>query len=133
MLRSDAPAFGLPGNPVSAMIAYELFCRQALLRLAGRHAVPRPRFVAVVDEKISRLRDGKVHFVQVVASLDERGQLHVRSGGAQNPHMLHAMAGPNAPAIVLDGLALVPDGDGVDEGQELQLIVIDPHQLNTVS
>ena len=62
------PVFGLPGNPVSSMVSFELFARPGLRRMAG-HAddrLHRPRLAAVADEAFARRPDGKVHFVRVV-------------------------------------------------------------------
>jgi molybdopterin biosynthesis enzyme len=120
---TGVPVFALPGNPVSAMVAYEVFARPALLRLAGHTMVDRPHFGAVADERIDRRRDGKVHYVRVIATLDTHGHLHVRSGGGQNPHMLHVLAGSNA-------LAVLPDGDGVAPGDEVRVLLIDADELN---
>ncbi len=126
ILGCGQPVFGLPGNPVSALVAYELFCRPALLRLAGMVEVNRPRHVAVADEQFSRRRDGKVHFVRVIASLDESGVLHARSSGGQNPHLLYSMAQANA-------LAVLPDGEGLNVGERVRLILTAPGRVRMAS
>ncbi|MDO8562614.1 MAG: molybdopterin molybdotransferase MoeA [Candidatus Limnocylindria bacterium] len=48
------PIFGLPGNPVSALLTFELFVRPALLRMAGRTSVHRPRARAVLVEDVEK-------------------------------------------------------------------------------
>ncbi|MCU0268405.1 MAG: molybdopterin molybdotransferase MoeA [Acidimicrobiales bacterium] len=103
------PVFGLPGNPVSSAVSYELFARPGLRRLAGHTRLDRLRLHGVADEALSRRRDGKVHFVRVIWSQAEDGTVHVRSAGSQGSHQLTALARAN-------GLAELPDGDGVPAG-----------------
>lgn len=118
--RRQVPVFGLPGNPVSSLVSFELFARPGLRRLAG-HPHPRlhrPRLTASADEALSRRPDGKVHFVRVVATAGERGVMHVHSSGGQGSHQLAAMARANA-------LAVVPDGDGVRLGGQVEIILLE--------
>jgi molybdenum cofactor synthesis domain-containing protein len=117
------PVFGLPGNPVSSMVSFELFARPALRRMMG-HPRPDARTVpAVAAEPLSRHPDGKIHFARVSAAADADGVIHVRSSGGQGSHQLSAMAGANA-------LALLPDGDGVDVGGAVELLLLD--ELHTL-
>ncbi|HEX2191843.1 MAG TPA: gephyrin-like molybdotransferase Glp [Acidimicrobiales bacterium] len=111
------PVFGLPGNPVSSMVSFELFARPALRRMMGHTVLDRPRVPAVADEDLRRRPDGKLHLVRVVAATAEDGRWHVRSSGGQASHLLHAMARANA-------LALVPDGDGVAAGDEVEVMLL---------
>ena len=111
------PVFGLPGNPVSSMVSFELFARPALLAMMGRAVVDRARVQAVVDEGLARRPDGKLHLVRVVASYGEDGRYHVRSAGGQGSHMLRAMAVSNA-------LALLPDGTGVQQGGNVEVMLL---------
>ena len=114
---SGKPVFGLPGNPVSSMVSFELFARPALRRMMG-HRVPfRPSVDAVADEALRRRPDGKVHFVRVIASTADDGRWHVRSSGGQGSNLLRAMALANA-------LAVVPDGEGVAEGQDVEVMLL---------
>jgi len=117
------PVFGVPGNPVSAMVSFELLVRPALRRMAGHRALDRPRAVALTDEPLRRIPDGKTHFVRVVASYAADGVLHVRSSGTQQSHVLHAMAMANA-------LAIVEDGRGPEAGELVRVILLD---LDTLS
>ena len=112
------PVFGLPGNPVSSMVSFELFARPALLRMMGHPHLTRPRVRAVADGPIPRRADGKLHLARVVVSRDERGGWHVRPSGGAGSHLLHAMARAN-------GLALLPDGEGVDRGGSVEVMLLD--------
>ena len=110
------PVFGLPGNPVSSLVSFELFARPSLRRMMGHPRPDRPRYQAVADEELRRRPDGKIHFARVVATYDEGG-FRVRSAGGQGSHQLSAMAAANA-------LAVLPDGDGVPAGESVEMILL---------
>ena len=111
------PVFGLPGNPVSSMVSFELFARPALRSMTGHRDLYRPQLPAVADEPLRRQRDGKLHLVRVVATTDEEGRIHVRSSGGQASHLLRAMALANA-------LAVLPDGDGVHANETVKVMLL---------
>jgi molybdenum cofactor synthesis domain-containing protein len=113
----DTPVFGLPGNPVSSMVSFELFARPALRRMMG-HPEPDARTVAAVAaEPLRRRADGKIHFARVSAAVDADGVIRVRSAGGQGSHQLSAMAGANA-------LAVLPDGEGAELGGAVDLLLL---------
>ncbi|MEA2973273.1 MAG: molybdopterin molybdotransferase [Actinomycetota bacterium] len=115
----DTPVFGLPGNPVSSMVSFEMFVRPGLRRMMGHppERLLRPVLAAVADEALPRRPDGKLHLDRVVATHGPDGRLHVRRSGGQGSHQLRAMALANA-------LALVPDGDGVAAGGVVDVLVL---------
>jgi molybdenum cofactor synthesis domain-containing protein len=116
-LVGGTPVFGLPGNPVSSMVSFELLARPALRRMAG-HAEPmRPEVPAVAADPFPRRPDGKVHFVRVTAVRDGDGLLHVRSAGGQGSHHLTAMARAHA-------LLPIPDGDGIEAGDDVRVLLL---------
>ncbi|MEM8619981.1 MAG: gephyrin-like molybdotransferase Glp [Actinomycetota bacterium] len=108
----DVPIFGLPGNPVSSLVSFELLARPALRRMMGHRELTRPSVVAIADEPLQRRADGKVQFMRVRAEFGDDGRLHVRPVGAQGSHQLAATA-------LADALAVVPDGDGIAAGGEV--------------
>ena len=119
---SGVPVLCLPGNPVAAMVSFELLARSAF-RLMGGHAVlERPALLALTDGPMSRRRDGTLHLVRVVARVDDEGRLHVRPIGGEGSHLLRAMALANA-------LALVPDGEGVAAEKPVRVILLDAEEL----
>jgi molybdenum cofactor synthesis domain-containing protein len=118
-VRQGKPVFGLPGNPVSSMVSFELFARPALRRMMGHAELMRPEVDAIADEAFPRRPDGKVHLVRVVASWGDDARLHVRSAGGQASHILSAMAAAN-------GLAVVPDGPGFDPGARVKVMLLTP-------
>jgi molybdenum cofactor synthesis domain-containing protein len=116
----SVPVFGLPGNPVSSMVSFELFARPALRKMMGVPAadlVRRP-VTAISDDGVRRRADGKIHFDRVIARIESDGRYHVRSAGGQGSHQLLAMA--NA-----DALAVVPDGDGIPAGGDVDVLLLD--------
>ncbi len=117
-LLLDTPIFGLPGNPVSSMVSFELFARPALRKMMGRPDVLRPHVLALADEPLRRHTDGKTHFQRVVLSQENDGAWRVRSAGGQGSHQLSAMATAN-------GLAVLPDGDGVAVGGQVRALLLD--------
>ena len=120
---SGTPVFGLPGNPVSAMVSFELFVRPGVRRMAGHRRLDRTVVPAVADADLRRRPDGKIHFVRVVVSLDESGTWHLRPMGGQDSHQLTAMAEANA-------LAVLPDGEGVTVGARVATLLTDPERLS---
>jgi len=111
------PVFGLPGNPVSSLVSFELFARPALLTMMGRRDPYRAEVAARAEHAFVRKPDGKLHLDRVHVHV-ENGHYAVASVGKQESHTLSATAGA-------DGLVLVPDGDGVDEGDEVRVILLD--------
>ena len=112
------PIFGLPGNPVSSMISYELLARPALRKMMGHtHDLLRPTVKALLDAPIKRKQDGKVHYVRVFGGFESDGRLHVRDTGPQGSHQLAATA-------LANGLAYVPDSMGIEAGSEVEVYVI---------
>ncbi|MDP9403018.1 MAG: molybdopterin molybdotransferase MoeA [Actinomycetota bacterium] len=117
-LVSGRPVFGLPGNPVSSMVSFELFVRPALRQMMGHCVLDRLQVQAVADEVLPRRADGKLHLVRAHVEWDDAdGRFHVRSAGGQGSHMLRATALANA-------LALVPDGDGSQPGGNVKVILL---------
>jgi molybdopterin molybdotransferase len=119
---APVPVFGLPGNPVSSMVSYELFCRPGHAAQAG-HAdtdLDRPTVLAVVDEPLTRRADGKIHFARVTCRYDlESGTYCVRSAGAQGSHHMAAMA-------AADALAELPDGPTLEVGSTVRVRLLRP-------
>jgi molybdopterin molybdotransferase len=114
--RDDARFFGLPGNPVSAMVCFELFVRPALMRMMGRVDGRRPRITVHFDEDVSN-RFGRLHAMRVTLTRTERGWL-AESVGAQGSGLVSSLT-------AADALALIgPENDGVRAGETVQAIVL---------
>ena len=65
------PVFGLPGNPVSSMVSYELFARPALKKMSGVELPYRSVMTGKAAHDFARRSDGKTHFVRVSADLHD--------------------------------------------------------------
>jgi molybdopterin molybdotransferase len=122
-----APAllFGLPGNPVSSFVTFELFVRPALRALAGRRDLLRPTDRGVLGEPVAKSH-GRRAYLRVVAERDgaaprrdERGRVPVRLAGGQGSHVLSALA-------AADALAVIPeDDDSLPAGAEVEIWWLD--------
>src|SRR5690606_37600608 len=88
------PWFGLPGNPVSAMVTFELFVRPALLRLAGHQALFLPTEAVRVTEPYTK-SPGQTHFVRVRLGREESGYAASLTGN-QGSGILSSMAAADA-------------------------------------
>jgi molybdenum cofactor synthesis domain-containing protein len=116
-LLRGVPLFGLPGNPVSSLVSFELITRPALRRMMGHRRLARPSMVAVSDEGISRRPDGKVHLIRVNTAFGDDGRFRVTPVGVQGSHQLAATA-------LADAIAIVPDGDGIPPGGDVAVLML---------
>jgi len=109
------PVFGLPGNPVSSMVSFELFAHPALRKMAGHHQLFRAVHPALADEDLLRRPDGKCHLVRVTLHADDDGRWRACPLADQGSHMLSAMARA-------DALAFLVDGYGVHRGETVNVM-----------
>jgi len=116
-VHREVPIFGLPGNPVSSLVSFELLARPALRKMMGHAPVQRPALLAVADTHFLRKTDGKIHFQRVVAKSNSDGRIHVAPVSQQGSHQLAASALANA-------VAVLPDGDGVAAGGEVRVLLL---------
>lgn len=114
-LVGATPVFGLPGNPVSSMVSFELLARPAIGFMAGMDDTGLVLLRAISEDTLDHPADGKVHFLRVEGRIDDTGRWHVRRAGGQGSHQLTAMARA-------DALALVPDGVNITPGDEVQIL-----------
>jgi len=105
---SGVPVFGLPGNPVSTMVAFELFVRPALLAMQGATAIDRPRAPVVLPDGYDKPA-GRAHYLR--ARLERDGatlvaRVHPKQGSA----MMTSMIGVDALLEIHAELTRVPPG-----------------------
>lgn len=104
-------AFGLPGNPVSAMVCFLLFVAPALRALSGARAAPH-RLSAVMDSDYKKPA-GRAHAVR--CRLSARGDgWHAEPTGPQGSHILTSMLDADALAIVPGALTVLRAGERVE-------------------
>ncbi len=103
------PHLGVPGNPVSAMVAFEQFGRPAIRVMLGKEPLAKPSIIAKLDDPIQN-HDGRRVYARVEVYRDENGGFRARSTGNQSSGALHSMARARGLAICPDDVASVPAG-----------------------
>lgn len=111
------PHIGLPGNPVSSMVSFELFGRPAIFKMLGRTDWQRRRVRAIAEEPIPNPDARRVYARAIVSEHD--GRYHAALTGPQGSGILTSMAMANALAIVPE------DVPGVAAGDEVDVILLD--------
>lgn len=109
---NDKPVFGLPGNPVSAMVSFEQFVRPALLRMMGHQRIARPVVRARLEEPLKQ-KPGRTGFMRAVVSLSNDG-FSVRTTGHQSSGMLGSMVAANALLVMPAEVSALEAGELVD-------------------
>ena len=113
--KRTLPIFGLPGNPVSAMVTFELFVRPAIRRMSGHARLGRPvrlaRALAPIDNP------GRRRGYLRVALSEEDGVLGARLTGEQGSGILRSMS-------AADGLAIVPGDTTVQVGETVPVMLL---------
>jgi molybdopterin molybdotransferase len=109
--------FALPGNPVSAMVTFELFVRPAILRMAGHTRLHRPTINARALEPIGN-RDRRRGYLRVTLTATDDGY-GARLTGTQSSGVLRSM-------VAADGLAIVAGETTIQSGQPVKVIVLRP-------
>lgn len=105
------PLLGLPGNPVSAAVTFELFGRPAIRRMLGAAQVERPVVdVVLAGEAIQRA--DRRQFVRARLS-SEQGALVAHPTGAQGSHIISSLRGATALLVIFEGAGYVHAGEHV--------------------
>ena len=113
----NIPLFGLAGNPVSAMINFELFARPAILKMMGRKNLVKPTVEAVIEDTIKNT-DGRRIFARAIVE-KRGGQYFARLTGPQGSGILTSMA-------LANGLVVIPeDKPGVKRGDLVKVMMLD--------
>ena len=111
------PVLGMPGNPVSAMVSFEMFARPMILALLGASDLTHRRVNATLADTIPE-KDDRRHFVRV--TLEEHAEGYVAHlTGDQGSGILTSM-------VAADGLAVIPEGwRSVEPGARVQVILLE--------
>ena len=107
-ISDGKPIFGLPGNPVSSLVVFELFVRPALLKMAGHTELLRPTFKATLTESVTN-RDGRVNYMRAVLK-ESNGHYTAETTGPQGSGILHSL-------VLANGLITIPSGATLDAGE----------------
>lgn len=109
------PFFGLPGNPVSVFVSFEVFIRPALMKMMGRRTLARPEVTARLDREISGPK-GKTQFARVRVKRTAEGWIATPTG-SRGSNLIATVARAN-------GLAVVPAGtDTAGAGSEVKVLL----------
>lgn len=113
----NVPHLGLPGNPVSSMIIFEVFARPAILKMLGRKNWVRPVIKATIEDSIVNV-DGRRIFARAIVR-KQKDKYFARLTGAQGSGILTSMVKAN-------GLAIVPETTKeVKSGSVIDVIILD--------
>jgi molybdopterin molybdotransferase len=118
--RSDGkevPHLGLPGNPVSSMITFEVFTRPAIFKMMGKNNLSKSNITAVMEDSV-RNDDGRRIFARVAVARRD-GKYFARITGPQGSGILTSMVKAN-------GLAIIPENTkGVESGETVEVMMLD--------
>ena len=108
---------GLPGNPVSSMVTFELFARPAILKMMGKENFTKPMIEAVSEDSIENT-DGRRIYTRVILGKRD-GQYFAKLTGPQGSGIITSMS-------LAKGLAIVPEDTArIKEGDRVQVIMLD--------
>jgi len=108
---NDKIFFGLPGNPVSAMVTFDQFVRPAILKMCGHEHLEREKIKAKCLSKIKK-KSGVIHFIRGIFSV-KNGEIYVESIDNQSSSAINVMAKANCYIILNENETRVEPGDTV--------------------
>jgi molybdopterin molybdotransferase len=112
------PFFGLPGNPVSVFVSFEVFIRPALRKMMGRRQLFRPQVKARLEADVAGPK-GKTQFARVRVKRTKEGWVATPTGG-RGSNLIATVSRANGLAIVPSGVEVAP------AGSEIQVMVFRP-------
>jgi molybdopterin molybdotransferase len=116
-VRRTVPILGMPGNPVSVMVSFEMFARPAILTMLGRKDLDKPVREAILVDEIAD-KDERRHYVRVKLEHKE-GELYASLTGEQGSGILASM-------VKADGLAVIPAAwDHAPAGTRVKVLLLD--------
>jgi len=116
-IARNIPHLGLPGNPVSSMVTFELFVRPAILKMMGKKNLTKPTIEAIVENSVVN-SDRRRIFARVLVE-KRSGQYFARLTGPQGSGILTSMT-------LANGLVIIPeDKAGVVAGDVVQVMMLD--------
>jgi molybdopterin molybdotransferase len=109
-LLGSTPWIGLPGNPVSAMVTFELFVRPVLRRMLGHTRLFRQPLAVVLEERVT-IGARLTHFLRAIVSTGNDGTVTARLTGPQGSGILTSMSRANALLVVPEDRPVVEAGE----------------------
>jgi molybdopterin molybdotransferase len=112
------PHIGLPGNPVSSMVAFELFGRPAIFKMMGMSDLRRPTVRAIAEDRIENTGDPRRYYARCIVT-ERDGRFYAKLTGTQSSGVLTSMSRAN-------GLTIIPaEVDVIEPGQEIDVLMLD--------
>ncbi|MEE2885697.1 MAG: gephyrin-like molybdotransferase Glp [Chloroflexota bacterium] len=108
----QVPLIGLPGNPVSALVAFEQFVRPAIRKMQGKNDYGIQTIKAILDEPIHNV-DGRRVYARAIVSIRD-GKYHAKLTGDQSSNLLTSMSQANGLAICPENIPVKLAGEIVD-------------------
>jgi len=90
--------FGLPGNPVSSLVTFEVFIRPALREMQGSLTVDRPQVPVILEHDVEA--SDRIEYQRGIVSVDPGGRLTARNSGSQQSSRLASFVGANALIVI---------------------------------
>jgi len=112
------PHLGLPGNPVSSMVSFELFGRPAIFTMLGRSDWERPTVRAISRDYVKN-PDGRRFYARCIVTRGDDGRWYADLTGPQGSGMLTSMSAANALAVIPE------DVPAANPGDEIECIMLD--------
>lgn len=107
------PHLGLPGNPVSSMVSFELFGRPAIFTMLGRSDWERPT-LRVISRDHVRNPDGRRFYARCIVTRGEDGSYYADLTGPQGSGILTSMSAANALAVIPEHMPAANPGDEIE-------------------
>ncbi|MEO8538897.1 MAG: gephyrin-like molybdotransferase Glp [bacterium] len=114
----QVPHLGLPGNPVSSMVSFELFGRAAIFTMLGRNDWERPTLRAIVRQQVLNT-DPRRFYGRCFVTLGEDGHWYADLTGPQGSNILTSMSAANALTVIPETVAVV------EAGTEIEVMMLD--------
>jgi molybdopterin molybdotransferase len=107
------PHLGLPGNPVSSMVSFELFGRPAIFKMLGRDDWERPIVRAILRDEVLNT-DARRFYARCIVTLGDDGRYYADLTGPQGSGILTSMSAANALTIIPEDQPSAQPGDEID-------------------
>jgi molybdopterin molybdotransferase len=115
--EKSIPHLGLPGNPVSCMVSFELFVRPALLKMMGKKNTAKPTVEAIIEENVLNDAGRRLYNRAIIERRD--GHYYARMTGSQSSGILTSMS-------LANGLVMIPEErKAIKKGETVQALMLD--------
>ena len=105
------PIFGLPGNPVSSLVVFELFVRPALFKMAGHTELFRRTFQAILEDDVVN-SDGRVNYMRAIIT-SRNDEYYAKITGSQGSGILYSL-------VLANGFIIIPAGTTINAGEAVE-------------